>query len=130
MAKIFSKLPLFFFIIFGVISSAYGWDKGIYLTQYMIEKKDKLDYFLREAKATGINTFVIDHDYYSSGYAPAMAKIKAAGIKTVARIVVFSDGGNSEQIHSQEHWEKILKLANDAIKAGADVVQLDYIRYS
>src|SRR5579862_1670331 len=117
-------------IIFSVTSSVQAWDKGIYLTQYMLEKSDKLNYLLREAKATGINTFVIDHEYYSKHYAPAIAKVKAAGIKVVTRIVVFSDGGNAKQVHSQDHWEEKLKLANDAIKAGTDAVQLDYIRYS
>src|SRR5579864_2588335 len=111
-------------------NNALAWDKGIYLTQYMMENPAKLDYFLRNAKATGINTFIIDHDYESSHYAPAMAKIKAAGIKTVTRIVVFSDGGNAKQIHSQAHWEEKFKLVNEAIKAGADAIQLDYIRYS
>jgi len=109
---------------------AEAWDKGIYLTQYMLEKPDKLNYLIKEAKATGINTFVIDHEYYSSHYAPAIAKVKAAGIKYVVRIVVFSDGGNTQQIHSQAHWEEKFKLAEDAIKSGADAVQLDYIRYS
>lgn len=117
-------------VLLSVFSTAHAWDKGIYLTQYMLEKKDKLDYFIRESKATGINTFIIDHDYYSKYYAPAIAKVKAAGIKNVTRIVVFSDGGNAKQIHSQEHWEEKLKLADDAIKAGADAIQLDYIRYS
>ncbi len=117
-------------LFFSVISSAEAWDKGIYLTQYMLEKPDKLDYFLRESKASGINTFVIDHDYPSSHYAPAIAKVKAAGIKTVARIVIFSDGGNSEQIHSKAHWEKQYKFIDEAIKAGVDSIQLDYIRYS
>jgi hypothetical protein len=96
----------------------------------MLEKPEKLDYFLRQAKATGINTFVIDHEYYSSHYAPAVAKVKAAGIKYVARIVVFSDGGNAQQIHSQAYWEEKYKFVEDAIKAGADAIQLDYIRYS
>lgn len=118
------------FAAFNVISSAHAWDKGIYLTQYMLENPEKLNYLLREAKATGINTFVIDHEYYSPHYAPSIAKVKAAGIKDVARIIVFSDGGNAKQIHSKEHWEKKFKLAEDAIKAGADAVQLDYIRYS
>lgn len=121
-------LPTFLFL--SVISSAHAWDKGIYLTQYMVESPDKLDYFIREAKASGINTFVIDHEYHSSHYAPAIAKIKAAGIKDVARIVVFSDGGNSKQIHSEAYWEKKYKYIDEAIKAGADAVQLDYIRYS
>lgn len=128
--KIHSSILKILILFFCVITSANAWDKGIYLTQYMLEKPDKLDYFLREAKATGINTFVIDHEYYSSHYAPAIAKVKAAGIKTVARIVVFNDGGNAQQIHSQEHWEKRLNMAYDAIKSGVDVIQLDYIRYS
>jgi len=96
----------------------------------MLEKPDKLNYLIQEAKVTGINTFVIDHEYYSSHYAPAIAKVKAAGIKYVARIVVFSDGGNAEQVHSKAHWEEKWKLIEGAINAGADAVQLDYIRYS
>ncbi len=117
-------------IFFIAVPTAEAWDKGIYLTQYTLENPKKLDYLIREAKETGINTFVIDHEYYSSHYAPAIAKVKAAGIKDVTRIIVFSDGGNAQQIHSKEHWEEKLKLANDAIKAGSDAIQLDYIRYS
>jgi len=114
----------------ALISTAHAWDKGIYLTQYNLENPAKLDYLIREAKATGINTFITDHEYNSSHYAPAIAKIKAAGIKNVARIVVFSDGGNASQIHSKAHREEKFKLADEAIKAGADAIQLDYIRYS
>lgn len=113
-----------------LMSSAYAWDKGIYISQYMLENPEKLDYFIRESKAAGINTFVIDHDYFSSRYAKAIAKVKAAGIKNVTRIVVFKDGGNAEQIRSKAYWEEKYKLVDDAIKAGADVIQLDYIRYS
>ena len=130
MWKLLSKFLIPALVIFSITSSAQAWDKGIYLTQYMLEKPGKLDYLLREAKATGINTFVIDHEYYSSHYAPAIAKVKAAGIKPVIRIVVFSDGGNAKQIHSQAHWEEKFKLAQDAIKAGGAAIQLDYIRYS
>ena len=118
------------FLFFAASTSTLAWDKGIYLTQYMAENSQKLDYFLREAKETGINTFVIDHEYYSSHYAPMITKVKAAGIKVVSRIVVFSDGGNAKQIHSQSHWEEKYKLVEDAIKAGANSIQLDYIRYS
>ncbi len=130
MWKKWSKVIIAIFITIGFISSAHAWDKGIYLTQYTAENAQKLDYLIKQAKATGINTFVIDHDYYSSHYAPMIAKVKAAGIKSVTRIVVFSDGGNAQQIHSQAHWEDKLKLVNDAIKAGTDAIQLDYIRYS
>ena len=127
------SLPLFAFstlFLLSINSISYAWDKGIYLTQYMLEKPEKLDYFIREAKASGINTFVIDHDYFSSHYAPAIAKVKSSGIKVVSRIVVFSDGGNAKQVRSKAHWEDIYKYVYDSIKAGTDTVQLDYIRYS
>lgn len=124
------KLILTTFVLFILATSAYAWDKGIYLTQYTFENPTKLDYLLKNAKDTGINTFIVDHEYESSHFAPAVAKVKAAGLKVVCRIVVFSDGGNAQQIHSQAHWEEKLKYVNDAIKAGAEAIQLDYIRYS
>lgn len=117
-------------VVFSFISTAQAWDKGIYLTQYIAEKPDRLDYYISESKAAGINTFIIDHEYYSSHYAPMIAKVKAAGIKVVTRIIVFSDGGHAKQIRSQEYWEKKFKLVADAIKSGTDTIQLDYIRYS
>jgi hypothetical protein len=130
MKIIIAKLALSFFLFFSIISTSFAWDKGIYLTQYTLEAPEKLDYLMREAKLTGVNTFVIDHDYYSSHYAPAIAKVKAAGIKVVTRVVVFSDGGNAKQIRSKDHLEKVYKYIDDAIKAKTDVIQLDYIRYS
>src|SRR6185437_3169357 len=130
MWKLSSKSLLAALVSIGLISAAQAWDKGIYLTQYTLEKPDKLNYLLREAKASGINTFVVDHEYYSSHYAAAIAKVKDAGIKVVVRVVIFSNGGNAAQIRSQAHWEDRLKLINDAIKSGANAIQLDYIRYS
>lgn len=130
MWKIGTQSIFFILTAFSFISSAHAWDKGIYITQYFLEKPEKLDYFIRESKATGINTFVVDHEYYSSHYAPAIAKVKEAGIKCVVRIVVFSDGGNAKQVRSQAYWEDKYKLVQDAIKSGAQAIQLDYIRYS
>lgn len=130
MRKMTSKFILSISMTLAMISTAHAWDKGIYLTQYTLENPEKLNYLIRNAKETGINTFVIDHDYYSSHYASSIAKVKAAGIKNVVRIVVFTDGGNASQIHSQAYWEKKYKYIQDAINAGADAIQLDYIRYS
>ena len=117
-------------VLLASIQSANAWDKGIYLTQYMAENPKKLDYFIQQAKETGINTFVVDHDYFSSHYAPAIQKIKAAGIKNVTRIVVFSNGGAAKQVRDEAYWEQKYKYIEDAIKAGSDTIQLDYIRYS
>lgn len=130
MRKSWIKFILPVCMLLGITSNASAWDKGIYITQYMLENPAKLDYFIRESKAAGINTFVIDHEYYSSHYAAAIAKVKAAGIKNITRVVIFSNGASAKQIHSQEHWEDKLKMINDAINAGSDAVQLDYIRYS
>lgn len=116
--------------LFSVSIAARAWDEGIYLTQYTLENPTKLDYLIREAKATGINTFVIDNEYISSRFAPAIAKVKAAGLKFIARIVVFSDGASYEQMRSKAFWEKRFKLVENSINAGADSIQLDYIRYS
>lgn len=130
MWKLSSKLILPALVMLGIVSPAYAWDKGIYITQYNLENPKKLDYFIQQSKAAGINTFVVDHEYESSHFAPAIAKIKAAGIKSVVRVVVFSNGGSATQVRSQEHWEEKFKFAQEAIKAGVDAVQLDYIRYS
>lgn len=130
MSKQWFKLLSSAFFSLALTTPALAWDKGIYLTQYTLEQPKKLDYLIHEAKETGINTFIIDHEYFSSQYAAAIAKVKAAGIKNVTRIVVFSDGGNSEQIHSKAHLEDKMKFIDDAIKAGADAIQLDYVRYS
>jgi hypothetical protein len=130
MCKLWINLTLTLLASLLLTSTAQAWDKGIYLTQYMLENPAKLDYFIRESKESGINTFVIDHDYYSSRYAAAIAKVKAAGIKPIVRIVVFSDGGNASQVKSEKVWNERLKMAEDAINAGAVSVQLDYIRYS
>ncbi len=130
MCKLWINLTLTLLASLLLTSNAQAWDKGIYLTQYMLENPAKLDYFIRESKESGINTFVIDHEYYSSRYAAAIAKVKAAGIKPIVRIVVFSDGGNASQVKSEKIWNERLKMAEDAINAGAVSVQLDYIRYS
>ncbi len=116
--------------LFALMTTANAMDKGIYITQFNLENPTKLDYFIREAKSAGINTFVIDHEYKSSHYAAAIAKVKAAGIKNVARIVVFSNGGSADQVRSKPYWEEKFKLVNESIQAGADAIQLDYIRYS
>lgn len=130
MRKLWLKLMVPSVALCCLSSGVQAWNKGIYLTQHTLQQPAKLDYLIREAKATGINTFIIDHDFYSSHYAPAIAKVKAAGLKHIPRIVVFKDGGNAQQVRSKAHWEEKYKLIDEAIKAGADGVQLDYIRYS
>ncbi len=130
MRKLGVLLALASLILYSFSSAIQAWDKGIYLTQYTLQNPKTLSHLISEAKATDINTFIIDHDFNSSHYAPAIAKVKAAGIKVVSRIVVFSKGGNKEQVLSEAYWEKRYQFVDNAIKAGTDAIQLDYIRYS
>ena len=59
MWRLWARLALSVLIFFSATSSVQAWDQGIYLTQYTLENPDKLNYLIHEAKATGINIFVI-----------------------------------------------------------------------
>jgi hypothetical protein len=130
MKSFWMKLILVGLFGFSMLPQAYAWDKGIYLTQYTLEKTDKLKHFIEEAKATGINTFVVDREYKSSHYAKNIAMLKEAGFKVVARVIVFPDGGKPEHVLSEAYWAQRYAQMDAAIKAGVDAIQLDYIRYS
>ena len=128
-----SVMLSFLFSLLFVISSAavaYPKMKGIYINQGTMEDLNRLKYLIKEAKAVGINTFVVDLARVTPHYQKNIALIKSAGIKYVARIVVFPDGGYAPQIKSREYWAKRAKLVDTAIGFGADEIQLDYIRYS
>ncbi|HET9843305.1 MAG TPA: putative glycoside hydrolase, partial [Gammaproteobacteria bacterium] len=74
--------------------------------------------------------FVIDIDKTGKNYASNVAKVKKAGIKYVARVVVFPLGGNPSQVKSQQYWANKYQIVQKAINLGADEIQLDYIRYN
>lgn len=104
--------------------------KGIYINQGTMEKTTYLKELIQEAKATGINTFVIDLSTVTKNYPQNIKLVKENGIRYVARIVMFPDGGRANQIKSKAYWENKYKLVESAINLGADEIQLDYIRYS
>jgi hypothetical protein len=103
--------------------------KGIYLTQSTTEHRDRVEQFVKEAKETGINTFIIDANYKNTRYAQNIAYIKSQGINYVARVVVFPHGGTASDIKSPAYWQKRWEQAAYAISLGASEIQLDYIRY-
>lgn len=109
---------------------ALAWDKGIYVTQGTLEDTKRLNYLIEEAKATGINTFIIDLEKIRDKYDQNIALVKANNIKYVPRIVIFPHGGDDAQIHSLDIREAKYRLVEHAIALGADEVQLDYIRYN
>jgi hypothetical protein len=104
--------------------------KGIYVTQYNFENTAFLTHLIQGAKASGIDTFVVDMEIPSNRYKNNIALLKENNIKYVARIIMFPGGGTTEQIKNPEIWQKKYTLVKQAVDWGADEVQLDYIRYS
>jgi hypothetical protein len=104
--------------------------KGIYLTQYTAMNTAYLKQLIKGAKESGIDTFVIDMEFPSKRYADNMALLKENGIKYVARITMFPGGGTSAQIKNPDVWQKKYALVKLAVDAGANAIQLDYIRYN
>jgi len=127
-----SALISFFAALAFVSNCAYASpkDKGIYINQGTLENVTMLNKLIKQSKEVGINTFVVDLNKVTPNYQKNINLIKSNGIKYVARIVVFPDGGYPNQIKSTAHWATKYKLAETAIKFGASAIQLDYIRYN
>lgn len=104
--------------------------KGIYLTQWTLENTNTLSYLIKRAKAAGIDTFVVDLEIPSKRYRDNIALLKENGIKYVARVVMFPDGGTKQQVENPEYWQRKYNLVQQAINWGANAIQLDYIRYN
>ena len=121
-------LFLFFWAFFTTAKA--GLVQGIYLTQGTLEDTKYLDYLIENAKAVGINTFVVDLEKPSQKYKTNIALLKKNNINYVARVVVFPDGGRPEQIASPVYWAKRYELIKTAVAYGAQQIQLDYIRYN
>ena len=115
--------------IFYSVGTSAGFVQGIYVTQYSAENRKKLQYLIREAKATGISTLIIDVDRTSKRYKRNIELVKKSGLRYVARLVVFPHGATHKQITNKKYWEKRWRLAAYAISLGAKEIQLDYIRY-
>ena len=103
--------------------------KGIYLTQYTLENTAFLSYLIKHARASGIDTFVVDIEKPTNRYRNNIELLKENQIKYVARIVIFPDGGTHDTVKSPEVWQKKYRLVKEAIRLGAKEIQLDYIRY-
>lgn len=114
-----------------IIGTSYAETKGIYISQNTALNDSRMDYLIRQSKAHGINTFVVDiKTTGSKAYERNMAKLKKQGIRYVARVVMFNGGGTHAQVTDKRIWADRLRLANYAVRHGAQEVQLDYIRYN
>ena len=117
--------------ILGSLGPATGlaYVKGIYITQGTAQSTRTMQYLIKRSKAVGINTFVIDIYYPNKRYRNNIAMVRRAGIRYVARIVIFPYGGTHAQVKNRKLWEKRWRRAQYAIAMGASEIQLDYIRY-
>lgn len=131
MFKKYIITTILFYLFFVVSSPALaGKVKGIYLTQYSLENSAFLHYLIKHAKASGIDTFVVDLEKPSKRYATNVALLREHNIKYVARIVMFPNGGTSRTIKDPAIWQKKYALVKHAVDFGASEIQLDYIRYN
>lgn len=122
---------LFFWLFLGfMLEARSGGLKGIYLTQYTLENTAFLNYLIKNAKAAGINTFVVDIEKPSKRYLINIARLKEHQIRYVARIVMFPNGGTPYMVKSPEFWQRKYRLVKQAVLWGANEIQLDYIRYN
>jgi hypothetical protein len=103
--------------------------KGIYLTQYTFENTAYLNHLIKHAKASGIDTFVIDMELPSKRYQTNLELLKENNINYVARITMFPEGGTEQQVETPDYWQKRYHLVKLAVDYGAKSIQLDYIRY-
>lgn len=127
--NIFLLINFFIFLFINSAIFAKITERGIYITQSTAENADYLKYLIKQSKDAGINTFIVDFNRNSTKYAQNIKLLKEDNIKYIVRIVMFPQGGLSEQILSKEYWQKKYDLVNTAVKLGAQEVQLDYIRY-
>lgn len=123
------KVALVLFTL-GFVLMSHAAVKGIYVTQSSLENTTFLKYLIKHAKASGIDTMVIDLEVPSKRYAKNIALVNESGLRYVARIVMFPGGGTPEVIKNPEKWQKKYRLVKQAVDWGAKEIQLDYIRYS
>jgi len=123
------KFLLFFLLFFSLPALASN-IKGIYINGGTVMDSKELNYLIQRAKATGIDTFIVDFEHASNTYQKNVAQLRQNGIHYVARIVVFPEGGTPDRINSIPYREKKLQQIQNAIAYGAEAIQLDYIRYN
>jgi hypothetical protein len=119
----------FILVFFICTLNAAEREKGIYISQLTLQNTKYISYLITNAKEVGINTFIVDYERGSPAYRKNIALVENAGLKYVARIVVFPSGGTDEEVLSEPYWESRYVLVKQAIDLGAKAIQLDYIRY-
>ena len=105
-----------------------AYTRGIYITNFVAQSKERVQHFITKALSYQLNTFVIDVQKKMISQ-EIIQMIKNAQIFPVARVVV-AEGGLRQKQFSKQHIHKILQLIKDSSAQGFEEVQLDYIRYA
>lgn len=107
--------------------------RGIYLTVNSANNLTKLKEFTARAKASNINTFVLDVQgaKLEKCIVPAenVQYCKDNGIHPIARIVIFPDGLKNWPV-SEEYIKDKIEIAESACINGFTEIQFDYIRFN
>lgn len=103
--------------------------RGIYVTQANLESTPTIKYLIDNAKATGIDTFVIDFYGINKYTKQNIDMVRNAGLHYVARIEMFPGGATAEQVNSEKYLQKRYRQIMQAVDLGAEAIQLDYIRF-
>ncbi|MCP4132502.1 MAG: hypothetical protein GY754_16130 [bacterium] len=107
--------------------------KGIYLNIASAKNFKKLKKFVKAAKKSHINTFVLDTQ--SSRYRKCIVPAKNVkycidnGVHPIARVVVFPHGLSTYPVPKSLIQSK-LDIAESACKNGFKEIQFDYIRFN
>jgi hypothetical protein len=124
------KRLLAFGVLIACVIIADAAQFGLYLTEATASKTSRLKQLIKQSKQAGINTLIIDYAYNNSRFVKNLKLVKQSGLHYVARIVVFNHGGTYAQVHNPSYWQKPYRYVKKAMQAGADAIQLDYIRYN
>lgn len=125
-------LRLLFLLIASTLAPVWALasSRGIYLTQSTAENTPMVKSLIQQARASGVDTFVVDVGGRSSTYQNNIGLMRANGIHYVARVVVFPLGGSAAEVKSRAVWDKRWQQILYALNLGAHQIQLDYIRYT
>ena len=102
--------------------------KGIYMSNYVARTPSRYGPLLKQAKATGINTLVVD---VQPRIPPEkfIQEARSQGFYLVSRVVVF-EGGLKTFPAPEAHLNKVRSVAVASAQAGFMEIQLDYIRFA
>lgn len=107
--------------------------RALYLPNHLSRNLGYIKGLIKKGEAVGINMLVLDAQRYLGMTALINPKVfkhlKKHRIHIASRVVCFQDGLKRLPA-SALHLKRLYKLIEDAARAGADEIQLDYIRFA